>query len=69
MFGTDVDGYIDTSYVEMIHLTIRTSLVRFIRKRMNFSKTMKMHKKASDFFQSLYIFIKPHEYLKFRIGS
>jgi hypothetical protein len=28
-----------------------------------------MHKKASDFFQSLYIFIKPHEYLKFRIGS
>ena len=54
----NLDGYIGTSYVERINLTIRTSLARFIRKGMNFSKTMKMHQKAFDFFQAWYNFIK-----------
>lgn len=47
------------NYVERINLTIRTSLARSIRKGMNFSKTMRMHKKALDLFQAWYNFIKP----------
>ncbi|KKG04762.1 IS1 family transposase [Methanosarcina mazei] len=46
MFGADSDSYIGTSYAERINLTIRTSLARFIRKGMNFSKTKRMHQKA-----------------------
>jgi hypothetical protein len=67
--GDDLDSYIGTSYVERINLTIRTSLARFIRKGMNFSKTMKMHQKAFDFFQAWYNFIKPHDSLKLKIDS
>ena len=52
MLGANSDGYIGTSYVERINLTIRTSLARFIRKGMNFSKIMKMHQKAFDLFQA-----------------
>ena len=52
MLGANSDGYIGTSYVERINLTIRTSLARFIRKTMNFSKTLKMHQKAFDLFQA-----------------
>ncbi|HNW37545.1 MAG TPA: IS1 family transposase, partial [Methanosarcina vacuolata] len=63
------EDYIGTSYVERINLTIRTSLARFIRKGMNFSKTMKMHQKTFDFFQAWYNFIKPHDSLKLRIDS
>jgi len=69
MLGANSDGYIGTSYVERINLTIRTSLVRFVRKTMNFSKTMNMHTKAFDFFQAWYNFIKPHDSLKLRIDS
>jgi hypothetical protein len=64
MLGADSDGFIGTSYVERINLTIRTSLSRFIRKRMNFSKTKRMHTKALDFFQAWYNFIKPHKSLR-----
>jgi len=64
MLGMNSDDYIDTSYVERITLTIRTSLARFIRKRMDSSKTMKMHQKAFDLFQAWYKFIKPHDSLK-----
>jgi hypothetical protein len=39
MLETGTDDYIGTSYVERINLTIRTSLARFVRKGMNFSKT------------------------------
>ena len=67
--GADSDGYIGTSYAERINLTIRTSLARFIRKGMNFSKTMKMHKKAFDLFQAWYNFIKPHKSLRLKIDS
>ena len=69
MLGADSDGYIGTSYVERINLTIRTSIVRFVRKTMNFSKTMKMHTKAFDLFQAWYNFVKPHDSLKLRIDS
>ena len=69
MLEVNLDGYIGTSYVERINLTIRTSLARFIRKGMNFSKTMKMHQKAFDFFQAWYNFIKPHKSLKLKINS
>ena len=69
MLGTDSDGYIGTSYAERINLTIRNSLARFIRKTMNFSKTMKMHSKALDLFQAWYNLIKPHESLKLEIDS
>ena len=69
MLGAYSDGYIGTSYVERINLTIRTSIVRFVRKTMNFSKTMKMHTKAFDLFQAWYNFIKPHDSLKIRIDS
>lgn len=69
MVGTNSDGYIGTSYVERINLTIRTSLVRFVRKTMNFSKKMKMHTEAFDLFQAWYNFIKPHDSLKLRIDS
>ena len=65
----NLDVYIGTSYVEKINLTIRTSLARFIRKGMNFSKTLKMHQKAFDFFQAWYKFIKPHKSLKLKINS
>src|SRR5665647_298747 len=57
MLGVNSGGYIGTSYVERINLTIRTSLARFIRKTMNFSKTLKMHQKAFDLFQAWYNFI------------
>jgi len=67
MLGANSDGYIGTSYIERINLTIRTSLARFVRKTMNFSKTMKMHTKAFDLFQAWYNFIKPHDSLKLRI--
>jgi IS1 family transposase len=69
MLGVDLNGYIGTSYVERINLTIRTSLARFIRKGMNFSKTMRMHKKALDLFQAWYNFIKPHKSLRLKIDS
>src|SRR5674476_455825 len=64
MLRVNSDGYIGTSYVERINLTIRTSLARFIRKTMNFSKTLKMHQKAFDLFQAWYNFIKPHKSLR-----
>ena len=67
MLVADLDDYIGTSYVERINLTIRTSLARFIRKGMNFSKTIKMHQKAFDFFQAWYNFIKPHKSLRLKI--
>jgi IS1 family transposase len=69
IIGADTDDYIGTSYVERINLTIRTSLARFIRKGMNFSKNMKIHQKALDFFQAWYNFIKPHMSLKLKIKS
>ncbi|HHV24595.1 MAG TPA: hypothetical protein GXX65_08725 [Methanosarcina sp.] len=53
--------------VERINLTIRTSLARFIRKGIKFSKTMKMHQKTFDFFQAWYNFIKPHDSLKLNV--
>ncbi|MGV8076927.1 MAG: hypothetical protein ACP5N0_06490 [Methanosarcina sp.] len=46
MLGTEADDYIGTSYVERITLTIRTSLARFRRKGMNFSKNMKIHQNS-----------------------
>jgi hypothetical protein len=54
---------------ERINPTIRTSLAGFIRKMMNFSKTMKMHQKTFDFFQAWYNFIKPHKSLRFKIDA
>ncbi|MDW5552008.1 hypothetical protein [Methanosarcina sp.] len=68
MLGANSDGWIGTSYVR-INLTIRTSLVRFVRKTMNFSKTGRMHKRALDLFQAWYNFIKSHDSLKLRIDS
>ena len=52
MLGANSDDYIGTSYVERIKLTIRTSLVRFVRKKVNFSKIMKKHTKTFDLFQA-----------------
>lgn len=69
MLEVESDDYIDTSYVERINLTFRTSLARFIRKGMNLSKNMKMYQKALDFFQAWYNFIKLHESLKEKIDS
>ena len=69
MLGANSDSFIGTSYVERINLTIRTSLARFIRKGMNFSKIMKMHQKAFDLFQAWYNFIKPHKSLRIKIDS
>ena len=69
MLGANSDSFIGTSYVERINLTIRTSLARFIRKGMNFSKIMKMHQKAFDLFQAWYNFIKPHKSLRLKIDS
>lgn len=69
MLEANVDDYIGTSYVERINLTIRSSLARFIRKGMNFSKIMRMHQKTFDFFQAWYNFIKPHDSLKLKIDS
>lgn len=62
--GTNSEGKISTSYVERINLTIRNSLARFIRKGMNCSKSLVMHSRAIDFFQTWYNFIKPHDSLK-----
>jgi hypothetical protein len=69
MLGVNSDGFIGTSYAERINLTIRTSLARFIRKGMNFSKIMKMHQKAFDLFQAWYNFIKPHKSLRLKMDS
>jgi IS1 family transposase len=69
MLGANSDSFIGTSYVERINLTIRTSLARFIRKGMNFSKIMKMHQKAFDLFQAWYNFIKPYKSLRLKIDS
>jgi beta-phosphoglucomutase len=57
------------TYVERINFIIRTCLARFIRKGVNFSKTMIMHQKALDFFQAWYNFIKPHNSLKLKVDS
>jgi len=48
---------------------IRTSLARFIRKGINFSKTMNMRQKAFDLFQAWYNFIKLHKSLRVKIDS
>ena len=69
MLGANSDGFIGTSYIERINLTIRTSLARFIRKGMNFSKIMEMHQKAFDLFQAWYNFIKPHKSLRLKMDS
>ena len=69
ILGADSDGFIGTSYVERINLTIRTSLSRFIRKGMNFSKTKRKHTRALDLFQAWYNFIKPHKSLRLKIES
>lgn len=69
MLGIDEDDYIGTSYVERINLTIRNSLARFIRKEINFSKKMRMHQKALDFFQAWYNFVKTHDSLKIEVNS
>ncbi len=68
MLEVNEDGHIGTSYVERFNLTIRTSLARFIRKGMNFSKKMRMHTKAFDLFQAWYNFVKPHDSLKIKIN-
>jgi IS1 family transposase len=68
MLEVNEDGYIGTSYVERFNLTIRTSLARFIRKGMNFSKKIRMHTKAFDLFQAWYNFIKPHDSLKIKVN-
>ena len=69
MLGADSDGFIGTSYVERINLTIRTSLSRFIRKGMNLSKTKRKQTKALDLFQAWYNFIKPYKSLRLKIDS
>ncbi|MDD4496781.1 MAG: hypothetical protein PHV51_01305 [Methanosarcinaceae archaeon] len=69
MLGIDEDDYIGTSYVERINLTIRNSLARFILKGINFSKNVRMHKKALDLFQAWYNFVKPHDSLKIEVNS
>lgn len=68
MLGANSDGYIGTSYAERINLTIRTSLARFIREGMNFSKKKRMHTKTLDLFQAWYNFVKPHDSLKIKIN-
>ncbi|MDY0388212.1 MAG: IS1 family transposase, partial [Methanolobus sp.] len=69
MLGACSEDYIGTSYIERINLTIRTSLARFIRRGVNFSKTMKMHQRSLDLFQAWYNFIKPHDSLKVKVDS
>ncbi len=69
VLGAYSDDYVGTSYVERINLTIRTSLARFIRKGMNFSKMLAMHQKSLDLFQAWYNFIKPHDSLKIKVNS
>jgi len=69
MLGACSEDYIGTSYIERINLTIRTSLARFIRRGVNFSKTMKMHQRSLDLFQAGYNFIKPHDSLKVKVDS
>ena len=64
LFGADLGGCINTSYIERINLTIRNSLARFIRKGMNYSKSALMHSRAIDFFQAWYNFVKPHKSLR-----
>jgi hypothetical protein len=36
---------------------------------MNFSKTIRMHKRALDLFQAWYNFIKPHKSLRLKIDT
>jgi len=69
MLGACSEDYIGTSYVERINLTIRTCLARFIRKGVNFSKTITMHQRTLDLFQAWYNFIKPHDSLKVKVDS
>lgn len=58
------NGNIHTSYIERFNGTIRTSLARFIRKTVNFSKQLLMHSTSIDFFQAWYNFVKPHQSLR-----
>ena len=69
MLGACSEDYIGTSDVERINLTIRTCLARFIRKGLNFSKTMTMHQRSLDLFQAWYNFIKPRDSLKVKVDS
>ncbi len=69
LLGADLEGTINTAYVERMNLTFRNSLARFIRKTMNTSKRMKMHSRAIDFFQAWYNFVKPHKSLRILIND
>ena len=58
------NGNIHTSYIERFNGTIRTSLARFVRKTVNFSKQLFMHSASIDLFQVWYNFVKPHQSLR-----
>lgn len=61
LLGVDSGGSIDIAYVERLNLTIRNSLARFVRKKMNCSKILKRHTHTLDFFLSLVQFRKTSE--------
>jgi len=69
LLGADQEGTINTAYVERLNLTFRNSLARFIRRTMNFSKEIRMHAHAIDFFQAWYNLVKPHQSLRVRIDD
>jgi hypothetical protein len=69
VIGVEQDDYPGASYVEILNFAIRTSLYKTPKKGMNFSKNMKIHQRALDFFQAWYNFIKLHESLNEKIDS
>ena len=69
LLGADCGGTINTAYVERINLTLRNSLARFIRRTMNFSKDLRMHSHAIDFFKAWYNLVKPHKSLRVQVDD
>ena len=69
LLGADDGGTINTAYVERMNLTFRNSLARFIRRTMNFSKNLRMHSHAIDFFKAWYNLVKPHKSLRVRVDD
>jgi len=52
---------------QRLNLTISNSLVRFVRRGMNYSKDLRIHSPAVDFFSAWYNLVKPHQSLRIEI--
>jgi hypothetical protein len=68
IFGSVDKGYMDTSIVERMNLSIRTRLARFKKKTLSFSKDIEMMRDSIDLFRTVFNFCSGHGSLNKRPG-